>query len=539
MSWWKTATLYQVYVRSFQDSTGDGVGDLDGVTQRLAQLVDLGVDGIWLSPIHPSPDADFGYDVADYDAVSRKFGGMEAFERMMGAAKALGLRVVLDGVFAHTSSQHAWFEDARSSQTAEHRSFYHWHCGPRPPNNWGSTFGGPAWTRDPVCGDWYLHSFAPEQPDLNWAEPRVAEAVLGSMGRWFERGVDGFRLDVFNNYVKSPGLPDNPWRTDALGQLARLVYPFAAVDHVHDRDRPELSDVLARMRGLADAHGDTLLLGETLDERLRYRQAARWCGKDALHTAFHFQWLHSPWSAEAFHGAIWSQLGDFGGELSAAWALGNHDFTRMATRWGDGARTDDRMALVPLMQLTLPGLSVLYQGDELGLRERRLPRRQIQDPPGRRFWPVYRGRDGCRTPMAWEDSAHGGFSTHTPWLPLHEDAHTRNVAVQRAQAGSLWRTWQTLLTIRREHAALQTSVVELPMSPRQDVLTWLRPTGQGGLRMVANLGRRARRLRLPVGESVVGRVWSRGAVGVASGGVDLAPLSGALLTVEQSRRVLG
>ena len=259
------------------------MGDLDGARSRLDELVDLGVDALWLSPIHPSPNVDFGYDVADYEAVAPELGGMAAFERFVDAAHSRGLKVLLDGVFNHTSDRHPWFQSARQGPSSPHHAFYHWHEGDGPPNNWASTFGGPAWSLDPVCKRWYLHSFAPQQPDLNWAEEAVQEAVLAAMKGWLDRGVDGFRLDVFNCYAKREGLPDNPWRTDLLGRLARPVYPFLAQEHLHDRDRPELARLLARMRGLADAaEQEVVLIGETLDERFRYDNAAQWCGPTRL-----------------------------------------------------------------------------------------------------------------------------------------------------------------------------------------------------------------------------------------------------------------
>ena len=530
--WWRHAAVYQVYLRSFQDSDGDGVGDLDGARARLDTLVDLGVDTIWLSPVHPSPDRDFGYDVADYDAVAEVFGGRAALRAFVDAAHARGLRVLLDGVFNHTSDQHAWFRSSASAPDGPHASWYHWHTGDGPPNNWASTFGGPAWTVHPESGRWFLHSFAPEQPDLNWATPEVEQAVLAAMERWFAFGIDGFRLDVFNNYAKHPSLADNPWRTDLLGRLARWVYPFFAQHHLNVRDRPELAGILARMRALADRFdGDRLLVGETLDERLQYDRAASWCGPDRLQLAFHFRWLHTRWSAPGFHAAIRTQLQAFSDDLTPTWVLGNHDFPRLASRWGAGPYTDARMKLVALLQLGLPGMVVVYQGDELGTPEARLARDQIQDPPGKRFWPLYRGRDGCRTPMAWSPEPHAGFSETRPWLPLHTDWSRRNVATQREDPHSVWSAYRSMLQLRRTHPALVDGAVHLPAEPHRAVLTYRRDAAGGAARVIANLTGSPVHWALPPGEAVDELTWCTGQVDVHREGLKLGPYSGGLLTL--------
>ena len=532
--WWARAAVYQIYLRSFQDSDGDGVGDLDGARSRLPDLADLGIDTVWLSPVHPSPDRDFGYDVADYDDVAAVYGGTPALRRFVDVAHDLGLRVLLDGVFNHTSDQHAWFRSSRSQPDGPHGDWYHWHDGPHPPNNWASTFGGPAWTHDPTSGRLYLHSFAPEQPDLNWANPDVQQAIFDNLAHWFDFGIDGFRLDVFNNYAKHPQLADNPWRTDLLGRVARFIYPFLAQDHIHDRDRPELAHLLARMRAIADsADRPLVLVGETLDERFEYDRAATWCGPDRLHLAFHFRWLHTRWSAPDFHAAIRDQLAAFGGGLTPTWVLGNHDFPRLATRWGAGRHTDARMRLVPLLQLGLPGMAVVYQGDELGTPEARIPRKQIQDPPGKRFWPLYRGRDGCRTPMAWDAHPHGAFTTGTPWLPLHPDHPTRNVAVQRARPGSIWSTYRAMLHLRRTHPALVEGQVTLPLSPSAAVVTYLRHTSRQAVRVVANLSSKEVSWRLPRGEVATGTLLTTGFCASSARSITLGPYAGAVVEVDQ------
>jgi alpha-glucosidase len=528
--WWARAAVYQVYLRSFQDSDGDGIGDLEGARRRLPELVRLGMDTVWLSPVHPSPDRDFGYDVADYDDVAAVYGGRDALRAFVDDAHAQGLRVLLDGVFNHTSDEHAWFRSSAADPTGPHADWYHWHTGPTPPNNWASTFGGPAWTFHEPSQRWYLHSFAPEQPDLNWANPAVEQAVLDVLQRWFDFGVDGFRLDVFNNYAKHPTLADNPWRTDLLGRVARYVYPFIAQEHDNDRDRPELAAILAKMRSICDtADRPLVLVGETLDERFQYDRAASWCGPDRLHLAFHFRWLHTKWSASAFHAAIQAQLDSFSDGLTPTWVLGNHDFPRLATRWGSGRHTDARMKLVALMQLLLPGMVVVYQGDELGISEARIPRRQIQDPPGKRFWPFYQGRDGCRTPMAWSADPGAGFSSKPPWLPLHSDWRTRNVAVQSTDPRSIWSAYRVLLQLRRTLPVLQTGAVALPAEAEDDVFTYLRHTSDEAVRVVANLSTSVVRWPLPSGEKVAGLLWQTGDVAVRGELLELGPLAGGVV----------
>lgn len=524
--WWASAVFYQIYIRSFQDSTGDGVGDLWGAAERLAVLAELGVDAVWLSPIHPSPNCDFGYDVADYDAVSQAFGGDAALDHFLAAAHSLGLRVILDGVFNHTSDQHPWFVQSRQDRSNPRRDWYHWHTGVRPPNNWGSVFGGSAWTQDPTTGDWYLHSFAAQQPDLNWANPAVKQAIVECMGRWLDRGVAGFRLDVFNCYAKDLSRQDNPLRTDLVGRIGGLFYPFIGQVHAQDRDRPELYDVLADMRALADAKGDRVLIGETLDERFHYDHAAGYTGPGRLHLAFNFRLLHSPWSAERFHSAIDAWSRDQRGARWPTWVVGNHDFPRVATRWAAWTEdhTDDRMALVMLMQLTLRGPAFIYQGDELGLREASLRRSEIQDPPGRRFWPLYRGRDGCRTPMPW--TTEGGFSSGTPWLPMPEDMDDRNVEDQRETAGSLWRTLRELTALRRREDALKHGVLTLLPRPDRDVLAWTRTTATDTLRVFANMGANTVVFASAGGQQTCFTV--NGAVDTGTGLV-LPPLSGIVL----------
>ncbi|MEC8425180.1 MAG: alpha-amylase family glycosyl hydrolase, partial [Myxococcota bacterium] len=469
---------------------GDGVGDLEGLRRRLPYLASLGVDVLWLSPVHPSPNVDFGYDVSDYQGVHPDLGSVEELVAVIAAARALGLRVLLDGVFNHTSDQHPWFQASCMEPEGPYGGFYLWRDGRdgRPPNNWGSTFGGAAWRFVAARGQWVLHSFAPEQPDLNWRNPAVVDAVLDSMAFWLERGVCGFRLDVFNCYLKDEALRDNPRRRDLKGLAGGAVYPFIGQHHIHDRDHPDLRPVLQRMRRLADAY-DAVLVGETLDETLRYDNAAQWVGPDRLHLAFHFRLLHSRWSARAFVAAIAAWTEALGPAGWPTWVLSNHDFPRVATRWGG---REDRARLAAFLVCTLRGTPFLYQGDELGMRQARLPRDRIQDPPGRRFWPLYRGRDGARTPMQWEAGPAAGFTHGTPWLPVQDDRAVRNVAAMEATPGSLLRFWRTALAARRGSTDLLRGPQVGPDLPSDAVIRYAR----GRARVMLNLGDRPVRVAL-------------------------------------------
>lgn len=507
-AWWRSASVVQVYLRSLQDSDGDGVGDLPGALSRLDALVELGVDTLWLSPVHPSPDVDFGYDVADYDGVHPTLGTAADLDALLRAAGDRGLRVLLDGVFNHTSDQHRWFRASREDPDGPFGPWYHWRPDPsgsahptRRPNNWQSALGGPGWTWDATRRAWYLHSFAPEQPDLNWAHEPVAEAVLASMERWLSRGVSGFRLDVFNLYCKHPELPDNPRRWDLLGLMAAPAYGYLGQHHLHDRDQPALGEVLGRLRALADRHG-AVLVGETLDERLRYANAAPWVGPGRLHLAFHFQLLHSRWGAAPFARAIQAWVDQLGPEGWPTWVVGNHDFRRVASRWGtrDPAVTTERLRLVALLLCTLRGTPFVYQGDDLGLPEGHLARAEIVDPPGRRYWPLFRGRDGCRTPYLWEDREHGGFTTGQPWLPLAGDPARQAWAVQRGEPGSVWSGWRAALVLRAGSSVLR-SGAQGPVEARGTVLRFTRGRGEEALEVVLNLG--ARPVDLPDSVEVV------------------------------------
>lgn len=405
--WWENAVVYQIYPRSFQDSDGDGVGDLRGIAQRLDYLAWLGVDAFWLSPIYPSPLADFGYDVSDYTAIDPVFGTMDDFDELVREAHAKGLRVLLDLVPSHTSIEHPWFR--------EHPDWYIWSPVEGPPNNWRSLFGGSAWSRDEASGNWYLHTFYPEQPDLNWRNPEVVAAMQDVVRFWLDRGADGFRVDAVNVMVKDAELRDDPPASRAFP--LPLLGEAAELDHVYSANRPEIAEALAALR---EAAGDALLVGEVYLPTTDYPRYLEY-----LDLVFAFELLFSPWEDEALDAAMEpaKALG------RVAWVLSNHDFERLATRVGE-----ENLRAAAELLLTLPGTAFIYQGDEIGL-----PNGPGVDPPFDRA-----GRDPMRHPMQWDASPTGGFTTGDPWLPPI-DPEERNVEAQRADPGSLLNHYRRLI----------------------------------------------------------------------------------------------
>jgi alpha-glucosidase len=411
--WWRDAVVYQIYPRSFQDSDGDGVGDIAGIASRLDHLEWLGVDAIWLSPIYPSPGADLGYDVSDHVAVDPLFGGIADLDALIAECHGRGIRVLLDLVVSHTSIEHPWFR--------EHPDWYVWASGERPPNNWLAAFGGPAWTRDERTGGWYLHSFYPEQPDLDWRNPEVREAVAGVVRFWRERGVDGFRLDAIERAMKDRELRDDPLASGPppLPMPEHLL----AIDQVRSRNDPEIAEVLATIRTAAGA--DAFLVGEVY---LATAQLAPYLAD--LDVAFGFELLHSDWDAARLRSVV-AAASELGG---VAWVLSNHDFPRLATRLGARAA---RGAAVLL--LSLPGTAFVYQGDEIGMADG-----PQGEPPVDRF-----GRDAHRNPMQWDGSPTGGFTTGKPWLPP-ADPESRNVADQGPDPRSILALYRRLIELRHE-----------------------------------------------------------------------------------------
>jgi alpha-glucosidase len=463
--WWRSGVLYQIYPRSFADADGDGVGDLQGVIDHLDHLAWLGIDGIWLSPVTVSPDADWGYDVADYCDIDPDYGSLDTLDRLVAEAGRHGIRILLDLVPNHTSDQHPWFQDARSSTAAAHRDFYVWRD-PRPdgslPNNWLSTFGGPAWTLDEATGQYYLHNFLPEQPDLNWWNEEVRVAFDHILGFWWARGVAGFRIDVCNMVIKDKELRDNPPATDEDSFLEKMFGQRT----LYNANRPEVHEVLRRWRSLADAaQPPRLLLGETNVEQLETLAAFYGSGTDELHLGFNFPFIEAPLSAAEMRAVVEETERVLPAGSWPVWTGSNHDVSRLATRWAGGDEAKVRAALLVL--LTLRGTPVLFQGDEIGLPDGPIEREQVRDPVGARFWPAYKGRDPERTPMQWSAGPGGGFTAEgvTPWLPLG-DVSSCNVAAQRADPASVLAFTRALVALRRATPDLQAGAYSTVPAPR-------------------------------------------------------------------------
>jgi alpha-glucosidase len=456
--WWQTGVIYQVYPRSFQDTDGDGVGDLRGITARLDYLVGLGVDAIWISPFYPSPMADFGYDVSDYTGVDPLFGTMEDFDALLAAAHSKKLRVILDFVPNHSSDQHPWFLESKTSRDNPKHDWYlwrdaappgdDWRPGPeRVPNNWMSQFGGSAWTWNEPRQQFYLHSFLKEQPDLNWRNPEVRAAIYDAMRFWLKRGVDGFRMDVLWLLIKDEFFRDNPPNPGyAGGQDLSRVLP------VHNADQPETHEIVAAMRAVVEAFGDRVLIGEIylpLSELVKYYGAGPQLAGANL--PFNFHLIQAPWVASD----IASVIEKYEGLLPAgAWpnyVLGNHDQPRLASRIG----TQQARAAAMLL-LTLRGTPTLYYGDELGMEDVPISPEQVRDPAEKNEPGKGRGRDPERSPMLWVDAPNAGFTKPdaTPWLPLMQDWETRNAGVQSKDAKSMLTLYRKLLALRRLHDTL-------------------------------------------------------------------------------------
>ncbi len=438
--WWAEAVFYQVYPRSFADSNGDGIGDVQGLIGKLDYLQDLGVDAVWLSPIFASPQRDFGYDISDYCAIDPIFGRMKDVDALIAGLHQRGMRLIMDGVFNHTSDQHPWFQESRDA-TSSKADWYIWRA---QPNNWTSAFGGSAWTFCPQRKAYYLHSFASSQPDLNWRNPEVQQAILNAQRFWYDKGVAGFRLDVFNAYCKDGNFRDNPKRTDWLGLLGGLFYGYIGQEHVYDRDRPELLTVLHQFRELADAY-NAVLIGETLDERFEYQRASEYVGPQKLHMAFDFSPLHASWNGLDLQVRRLSQRIE-----CPAWVWSNHDFPRQSNRW---IQHPNRSKLLAAVQLLCKGVPVLYYGEEIDQPHARLKRAEIVDPPGRKYYPFYRGRDGARTPMNW---GRGAWEDVQPWLPVRGET---TVFAQMNDATSVWQCHRRLIRLRKSQAVFRQGTI--------------------------------------------------------------------------------
>ncbi len=499
--WWRVGSIYQIYLRSFQDSDGDGVGDLPGVLRRLPYIAQLGVDAIWLTPFYSSPMKDCGYDVSDYRAVDPLFGTLDDFRRVIARAHELGLKVMIDQVLSHTSDRHPWFRESCSDASNPKADWYVW-ADPRddgsPPNNWLSVFGGSAWKWNARRQKYYMHNFLASQPDLNFHHPQVQQALLDDVRYWLDQGVDGLRLDTANFYFHDPLLRSNPargWPVDS-DPAVTAVNPYAWQRHVYDKSRPENLQFLRRLRALLDAYPGSAMVGEIGDDDGLCRLVEYTQGGDRLHMAYSFDLLGPRHDAPYLH-AMLDRLLHMVGDGWACWSLSNHDVPRVASRWGGERPDPSLLRQAAVLQMTLLGTPCIYQGDELGLEEAELSEAELRDPYGIAMWPNYKGRDGCRTPMPWDAAQAGaGFTDGTPWLPLC--ARHRAHAVAQQQAGGLLDFYRQLLAWRRRQPALQAGTMRL-LPAHEHLLAYTRESRRPAQRLLCafNCSAQALRWKLP------------------------------------------
>jgi alpha-glucosidase len=479
--WWQNAVFYEIYPRSFADTNNNGIGDLNGITEKLDYLKDLGVDAIWITPCYPSPQVDFGYDVSDYENIDPMYGTLADFERLASEAKKRNIRIIMDFVMNHTSDQHAWFKESKSSKDNPKRDWYIWRDGKgpnQPPNNWLSTFGGSAWKFDPITGQWYYHFFYPEQPDLNWRNPEVEKAMFDVTRWWYERGVAGFRLDAVDTLFEDPDLQNNPVLS------GKNQYGDPNMKNLYNTKLPELHGVLQRLRQVADKY-DAVLIGETwtkdIDELKQYY------GEHGNELQMPMDFLFArvdKLSAPEFR----KQIAGVNGAGWPVYVLSNHDIVRAYVRYGDGLHNDAIAKLMAGLYLTLRGTPIMYYGEEIGMTNNDPKRREdVRDPIGRLGWPKEKGRDGERTPMQWNTSANAGFSQAKPWLPVPASYKTHNVATELKEPDSILNFYRRVLALRHQDPALRDGEYIALNENDPNVLSYLRRYKDDAVLVVLNM----------------------------------------------------
>lgn len=519
-NWWRDGVIYQIYPLSFRDSDGDGFGDLGGITASLDYLADLGIDAIWLSPINPSPKFDWGYDVSDYENIDPILGTMDDFTMLLEEAHSRGIRVIMDMGFNHTSHEHPWFKESRSSRENAKADWYIWRD---KPNNWASLFGGSAWTYVKNRGQYYCHLFLKEQPDLNWRNREVSAEILRIMKFWLDKGVDGFRLDVSNAYIKDIEFRNNPTRWNPLKIPTRQ-------EHIYDRDRPEVFEIHRTFRKLTDSYPERFMVGEICGGDLPGRKisdTAKYAGADRLHTVFDFLFMYKPWSPRGFSDevAAWEKALPAG-----AWpcyVLSNHDVPRHISRYGK-EYPDERAKVAAAMLLTFRGTPFLYYGEEIGMRQVFIPPWKLKDTIARRYWPLIRGRDGCRTPMQWSRTKNAGFGDGKPWLPVGKSYREYNAADEKNDPNSILSFYRMLIRLRKNTPALQRGSYRALIANPETVMAYLRETEKQKILVMLNFFSRRERISfadetVPAGKwrIIFSNVERNGALEIH--GIELAP----------------
>ncbi len=467
--WWRTGIIYQVYPRSFQDSNNDGVGDLKGIASRLSYLQELGITAIWLSPIYPSPMKDFGYDISDYTNIHPLFGNMNDFTALLQEVHARSMKLILDLVPNHTSNQHPWFIESSASKTNPKRDWYIWHDGKEDgsaPNNWLATFGGTAWQRDENTKQYYYHAFLPEQPDLNWRNPEVQQAMCNVMRFWLDKGVDGFRVDVLWHLIKDAQLKDEPANPNYQPQMAT----YDQLLHIYSTDQPEVQDIVKELRSVLDEYNERMMIGEIY---LPVHKLVAYYGthNDGANLPFNFLLLSLPWQANTIAAAIDEYEGALPQNGQPNWVLGNHDQPRIASRVGL-----QQARIAAMLLLTLRGTPTIYYGDEIGMSDVAIPFDEVVDPQGLNMPGKHLSRDPARTPMQWNSSMNAGFSEGKPWLRLHKTYQRQNVEVESSNPYSILSLYKKLIALRQKEPAFH-SGSSTPVYSDTQLLAYKREAG--------------------------------------------------------------
>ena len=521
--WWRGAVIYQIYPRSYQDSTGDGIGDLAGIVQRLPYIATLGVDAIWISPFFTSPMKDFGYDVSDYCDVDPMFGTLSDFDRLIETAHKLGIRILIDLVLSHTSAEHPWFVESRASRDNAKADWYVW-SEPKPdgtpPNNWLSIFGGSAWQWDTRREQYFLHNFLTTQPDLNFHCPAVQDALLDVANFWLERGVDGFRLDTINFYTHDQQLRDNPALPKELrnADTAPAVNPYNHQEHIYSKNRPENLDFLRKLRAVMEPFG-AAAVGEVGDAQRGLEIMGEYtAGDDLMQMCYAFEFLSPEQPTPKRIAEVMARVDQVAADGWACWAFSNHDVVRHTTRWN---LSDAAQRMFTTLMMCLRGSVCIYQGEELGLPEGEVAFEDLQDPYGIEFWPEFKGRDGCRTPMVWEsDNANGGFSDGKPWLPVSSAHLGRSVAAEEADPSALIHHYRRAIALRHAHKAL--SVGEhTPLQAAGNIVYFMRSFEGAEIFCAFSVGDDLGDVAMPKGDWTAIAADIGGAQDIASGRVKL------------------
>ncbi|MCB1175262.1 MAG: alpha-glucosidase [Leptospiraceae bacterium] len=494
--WWQHGVIYQIYPRSFYDSNQDGIGDIQGIIDKLDYIQDLGFDAIWISPINSSPMHDFGYDISDYRSIDPLFGTNKEFYDLVKQAHKRKIRIIMDLVVNHSSHQHPWFLESASSRDNPKADWYIWQDprNGREPNNWLAAFGGKAWQWNAARQQYYLHTHLMEQPDFNWRNPELRKAIFNDIKFWLDKGVDGFRLDVINFLLKDRELRNNPFTF--RGPSPR---PYDLQAHIYDRNQPENLEIMTELRRLSDQYRDRMLVGEVYAPRPDPQLSASYVGdgRNMLHMAFDFSIIYQKkWHARSFINPVqrWYEL-----LPPQAWpchVLSNHDQPRSRSRFGGGKENEKRARVAAAFLLTIRGTPFIYYGEELGMYNGKIARSQLQDPVGKKYWPLHPGRDPERTPMLWSNQKNAGFSSQEPWLPLNEGWQSQNVEVQQADPDSLLNFHKRLIHIRKKSKALMQGDWKLEADGSQNYLAYSRTWQKESVLVLLNFDSKTKRIQL-------------------------------------------